>query len=111
MQTCVIVSQTEEAQAESVERKAGRRASTKAGLYAIMACMRDVRVRTERTDAMFPPLHETIAVLHKYGIQVRFEALCTLNGCLQIACSLSISSAQTSVNTVHSTLLVATSAA
>ena len=56
-----------------MERKAKRRAATKAGLYAIMSCMRDVRVRTEHTDAMFAPLHETIAVLHKYGIQVRTD--------------------------------------
>ena len=41
-----------------------------AGLYAIMGCMRDVRVRTQRTDAMFGPLVETVAVLQKYGIQV-----------------------------------------
>ncbi len=36
-----------------------------------MGCMRDVRVRTARTDAMFAPLVETVAVLQKYGIQVR----------------------------------------
>ena len=41
-----------------------------AGLYAIMGCMRDVRVRAQRTDAMFDPLMETVAVLQKYGIQV-----------------------------------------
>ncbi len=35
-----------------------------------MGCMRDVRVRTQRTDAMFEPLVETVAVLQKYGIQV-----------------------------------------
>jgi hypothetical protein len=40
-------------------------------LYGIMGCMRDVRVRTARTDAMFAPLVETVAVLQKYGIQVR----------------------------------------
>lgn len=72
MRHCIM--QTEKAEVESMQRKAGRRAATKAGLYAIMACMRDVRVRTEHTDAMFAPLHETIAVLHKYGIQVRTGA-------------------------------------
>ena len=41
-----------------------------AGLYAIMGCMRDVRVRAQRTDAMFEPLVETVAVLQKYGIEV-----------------------------------------
>ena len=49
---------------------AGTTMLLQAGLYAIMGCMRDVRVRTQRTDAMFEPLAETVAVLQKYGIQV-----------------------------------------
>lgn len=37
-------------------------------LYDIMSCMRDIRKRTERTDAMFEPLRATVAVLNGFGI-------------------------------------------
>lgn len=36
-----------------------------------MACMRDIRRRTERgTDTMFEPLKETVTALHTFGIQL-----------------------------------------
>ena len=34
-------------------------------LYDIMSCMRDVRKRTDRTDQMFEPLRDTVALLHR----------------------------------------------
>lgn len=37
-------------------------------LYGIMSCMRDIRKRTDRTDSMFDPLKETVALLQNYGI-------------------------------------------
>jgi hypothetical protein len=39
-------------------------------LYDILSCVRDVRKRSDRTDAMFEPLKETTAVLHAFGIQL-----------------------------------------
>jgi len=33
-----------------------------------MSCMRDVRKRSERTEAMFDPLRETVASLHGAGV-------------------------------------------
>lgn len=37
-------------------------------LYSVMGCMRDVRKRTDRTDAMFKPLGQCVDLLGKYGI-------------------------------------------
>lgn len=34
-------------------------------LYDIMSCMRDVRKRSDRTDQMFEPLKDTVALLHR----------------------------------------------
>lgn len=44
-------------------------------LYDIMSCMRDVRKRSERTDAMFEPLKETATLLHTFGIQLNDAVL------------------------------------
>lgn len=33
-----------------------------------MSCMRDVRKRSERTDAMFEPLRETVTALQGAGV-------------------------------------------
>jgi hypothetical protein len=44
-------------------------------LYDIMSCMRDVRKRSERTDAMFEPLKETATLLHTFGIQLNDSVL------------------------------------
>lgn len=37
-------------------------------LYDAMSCMRDVRKRSERTDAMFEPLRETVTALQGAGV-------------------------------------------
>ena len=41
---------------------------TRVGLYDIMSCMRDIRKRSERTEAMFDPLQSTVALLSRYNI-------------------------------------------
>jgi dynein heavy chain, axonemal len=46
-----------EANAEQKEKEA---AEKRRALYDIMTCMRDIRKRTERTDAMFEPLKDTV---------------------------------------------------
>lgn len=40
-----------------------------------MGAMRDIRVRDERTQTMFQPLKETVAVLKGYGVPVRDETV------------------------------------
>lgn len=37
-------------------------------LYMVMACIRDVRKRTDRTDNMFDPLKAAVALLRSHGI-------------------------------------------
>eukprot|EP00227_Mantoniella_beaufortii_P011774 CAMPEP_0197579874 /NCGR_PEP_ID=MMETSP1326-20131121/3768_1 /TAXON_ID=1155430 /ORGANISM="Genus nov. species nov., Strain RCC2288" /LENGTH=4505 /DNA_ID=CAMNT_0043143449 /DNA_START=243 /DNA_END=13760 /DNA_ORIENTATION=+ len=44
-------------------------------LYEVMALMRDVRKRQEKTDAMFEPLVATVALLKTYGISVQDSVL------------------------------------
>lgn len=63
--TCIaaVVAATGEVDTKKVEQQ--RRA-----LYDILSCVRDVRKRSDRTDAMFEPLKETTAVLHAFGIQL-----------------------------------------
>lgn len=39
-------------------------------LYAFMACMRDIRKRSDRTQACFAPLTATVSLLTKYGLSV-----------------------------------------
>ena len=41
---------------------------TQKALYSIMSCMRDIRKRSDKTDAMFEPLHETVGLLTRIGI-------------------------------------------
>ena len=40
-------------------------------LYEVMAFMRDVRKRQDKTDAMFDPLVQTVALLKTYGINLQ----------------------------------------
>ena len=42
--------------------------------------IRDVRVRSEQTEAMFEPLRQTVQVLKKYGVNVQDTALAQLQG-------------------------------
>ena len=44
-------------------------------LYEVMGFMRDVRKREVKTDAMFEPLMETVALLKTYGISVTEDVL------------------------------------
>ena len=44
-------------------------------LKEVMACIRDVRQRTEFTDGMFEPLRNTVALLKKWDIEVTEETL------------------------------------
>jgi dynein heavy chain len=37
-------------------------------LRLVMGCMRDIRNRTDKTDASFEPLRKTVQLLKKYGI-------------------------------------------
>jgi hypothetical protein len=53
--------------AGDAKRKA--EAQTRA-LYDILSCVRDVRKRSDRTDAMFEPLKETSALLTGFGIHL-----------------------------------------
>lgn len=46
-----------------------------AALYEVMGCMRDVRKRTEKTDAMFKPLGQCVELLGKYGITLDEKTL------------------------------------
>ena len=45
------------------------------GLIEVMGCIRDVRTRTESTDAMFEPLRNSVALLKKWNIPVTEETL------------------------------------
>jgi dynein heavy chain len=59
----------------SEERKKREAEEYRRALYDIMSCMRDVRKRTDRTDSMFEPLKETVALLHTFGIQLNDSVL------------------------------------
>ena len=48
---------------------------TEGNLYEIMSCMRNVRKRMGRTDAMFGPLTQTTALLNRYGIEIPDERM------------------------------------
>jgi hypothetical protein len=56
----------------------GRGVQARKNLYAIMGVMRDVRVRDERTQAMFAPLKETVTLLKAYGVPVKDETVSQL---------------------------------
>jgi len=47
----------------------------KEALYEVMGCMRDVRKRMDRTDAMFDALKQTVTLLKKYGITLEDKVL------------------------------------
>ena len=49
-----------------------------AALYEVMGCMRDIRKRTDRTEAAFEPLRATVALLKGYGIQLEETTLSQL---------------------------------
>ncbi|KAK9866454.1 hypothetical protein WJX84_011662 [Apatococcus fuscideae] len=54
---------------ETVEEAKKRWADeTRHGLYDIMSSMRDIRKRSDRTEAMFDPLQSTVALLSRYNI-------------------------------------------
>ena len=44
-------------------------------LIEVMGCIRDVRTRTETTDAMFEPLRNSVALLKKWNIPVGEETV------------------------------------
>eukprot|EP00854_Cymbomonas_tetramitiformis_P002137 gene2137-2836_t len=44
-------------------------------LYNVMGCMRDIRKRQEKTDAMFDPLQQCVLLLKKYGITLNDKTL------------------------------------
>lgn len=44
-----------------------------------MGAMRDIRVRDERTQQMFQPLKETVALLKGYNVPVRDETVSQLD--------------------------------
>lgn len=56
--------------ADSAAGKQAKQAEYRRALYDMLSCMRDVRKRSDRTDAMFEPLKETAAMLHAFGIQL-----------------------------------------
>ncbi|KAL6747291.1 flagellar outer dynein arm heavy chain beta [Haematococcus lacustris] len=64
-----------EAEETPQEQKEKEMAEKRRALYDIMSCMRDIRKRTERTDVMFEPLKETVALLHSFGIQMNDSVL------------------------------------
>jgi dynein heavy chain, axonemal len=66
---------SEETPEETAERKAREEAEKRQALYAIMSCMRDVRKRADRTDSMFDPLKDTVALLQLFGIQLNEAVL------------------------------------
>lgn len=57
------------------EQKEKENAEKRRALYDIMSCMRDIRKRTDRTDTMFEPLKDTVALLHAFGIQLNDNVL------------------------------------
>ena len=51
----------------------------KAVLYEVMGCMRDIRKRMDKTDAMFEPLKATVKLLKSYGIGLPDSVLAQLD--------------------------------
>ncbi len=39
-------------------------------MYPFMACMRDIRKRSDRTEACFGPINAAVALLSKHGLAV-----------------------------------------
>ena len=50
-------------------------------LIEVMGCLRDVRARTEATDAMFDPLRNTCALLKKWGVPIADNTMQGLDDC------------------------------
>ena len=50
-------------------------------LIEVMGCLRDVRARTEATDAMFDPLRNTCALLKKWGVPISDDTMQGLDDC------------------------------
>eukprot|EP00899_Mesostigma_viride_P009330 jgi/Mesvir1/18399/Mv14277-RA.1 len=50
------------------DKEVGNDEESRGILYAVMGSMRDIRNRTDTTDAMFDPLMHTVTLLKKYGI-------------------------------------------
>jgi hypothetical protein len=48
---------------DAATRAAAEQEAHRQSLYAILSCMRDIRKRTDRTDAMFEPLQRTVTLL------------------------------------------------
>eukprot|EP00892_Ulva_mutabilis_P012050 jgi/Ulvmu1/9217/UM005_0317.1 len=64
---------------DPAERRREKEAEARKNLYAIMGAMRDIRVRDERTQQMFQPLKETVALLKGYNVPVRDETVSQLD--------------------------------
>lgn len=54
--------------ADAEALKAAQAEENRKSLYSIMSCMRDVRKRSDKTDNMFEPLRDTVALLTRFGI-------------------------------------------
>jgi len=52
------------------EEEAAKPLDKKAVLYEVMGCMRDIRKRMDRTEAMFEPLKATVQLLKSYNIMI-----------------------------------------
>jgi dynein heavy chain len=58
------------ADASTPEHKAQQQEEYRRALYDMLSCMRDVRKRSDRTDAMFEPLKDSATLLQAVGIQL-----------------------------------------
>ena len=54
--------------ADAEALKAAQAEENRKSLYSIMSCMRDVRKRSDKTDNMFEPLKDTVALLTRFSI-------------------------------------------
>lgn len=59
------VLETADPSATELEQEAAQRS-----LYEVMATMRDIRKRTDKTDNMFDPLRQTVTLLKNYGVMI-----------------------------------------
>ena len=53
-------------------------------LIEVMGCIRDIRTRSDATDAMFDPLIQSVALLKKWGVPVPDESLTGLDEAPQL---------------------------
>jgi dynein heavy chain len=61
---------SQSADASNPEHKAQQAEEYRRALYDMLSCMRDVRKRSDRTDAMFEPLKDSATLLQTVGIQL-----------------------------------------